>query len=156
MLQALEKYRADNGLYPTTLDQMTPTYLPSVWGLHRYRYSARHPDWVFRSDACVAREKSLRGWTLKEAKEYQKEVAQFKLDCISGYHYYQLQSPDFPQDTQSRNIERWAYYDSQSKQWSLGWCARYLSRRGGAQESATNGICRWRHGGLSDPLSDPW
>jgi hypothetical protein len=148
LLEALKKYRADNGLYPTALNQLTPAYLPSLSGLRGFRYSARRGDWVLKSDACAAREQSLRGWVLKEAKEYQKEVAEFKLECINGYHHYQLQSGDFPQDPQSNRLERWAYYDSQSNQWNLGWCSHKGGRK---QEIGMNGVCRWRDGGKSEP-----
>lgn len=150
LLEALEKYRTNNGLYPTTLDHLTGAYLPSLGGLRSFRYSARRADWVFKFDSCAAREKSLRGWVLKEAKEYRREVAEFKLECITGYHYYQLQSGDFPQDAHTRHIERWAYYDSQAKQWSLGWCSREAGKVH-ASEIGMNGVCRWRAGGKSDP-----
>jgi hypothetical protein len=156
LLDALERYRADNGLYPTTLNQLSPAYLPSLQGLHAFRYSARHSDWVFQSDACLAREQNLEGWVLKEVKEHQNEVAQFKRDCISGYRDFQLQSPDFPPDSQSRYLERWAYYDSQPQHWTLGWCEPVLESKGSPSELATNGVCRGRHHGASDPLSDPW
>ena len=155
LVDALEKYRADNGLYPTTLDQLSPAYLPAQRILRGYRYSARHSDWVFYSDACLAREKTLHGWILQEAKAYQNEVAQFKRDCLSGFRDYQLQSPDFAPGAQSRYLERWAYYDSQPQHWTVGWC-ELVSSRGSSQELATNGICRWRHHGANDPLSDPW
>jgi hypothetical protein len=155
LINALEKYHADNGLYPATLDRLSPAYLPSPQTFHAFRYSARHSDWVFQSDACIVREKSLNGWVLQEVKAHQKEVAQFKQECLNGYRDYQLQSADFPQDVQSRYIERWAYYDSQPQHWSLGWCEHVLASRGKTSELATNGICRWRHRGPNDPVIDP-
>lgn len=155
LLEALEKYRADNGLYPTTLNQLSPAYVPSVQGLRAFRYSARHSDWVFQSDACLAREQNLQGWVLQEVKEYQTEIDQFKRDCISGYRDFQLQSPDFPPDSQSRYLERWAYYDSQPQHWSLGWCEHVASSKGGSSELATNGVCRGRHRG-ANAASDSW
>lgn len=156
LVNALEKYYADNGLYPATLTQLAPAYLPSQLSFHPFRYSARHSDWVFQSDACVTREKSLRGWVLQEAKAYQNEVAQFKHDCISGYRDFQLQSPDFSPDGQSRYLERWAYYDSAPQHWSLGWCEHVSSSKGQPSELATNGVCRWRHRAANSPRQDPW
>lgn len=155
LLAALEKFRADNGLYPTTLNQLSPAYLPSVQSFAAFRYSARHSDWVFLSDACITREKTLQGWVLREAKAYQQDVAQFKHDCLTGYRDYELQSPDFAPDVQSRYIERWAYYDSQPQHWTLGWCEHVPASKGRGSELGTNGICRWRHHG-NDPLQDPW
>jgi hypothetical protein len=60
LLDALEKYHAENGLYPTTLDELTAAQIPSLRG-RGYLYSASG-DWVYKSDACVAREKHLHGW----------------------------------------------------------------------------------------------
>ena len=143
LLEALEKYRADNGLYPTTLDNLTATHLPALGGRHGFLYSARNADWVYKSDACAAREKHLHGWILKEVTEYQREIDEFKQECVIGYRYYQLQSYDFPRDAQTQHyIERWAYFDSKTSQWSLGWCAKVGKRN---QEISTNGICRWGH-----------
>lgn len=155
VVDALEKFRADNGLYPTTLSQLAPAYLPSVQTYAAFRYSARHSDWVFLSDACITREKTLQGWVLQEAKVYQTEVAQFKHECLTGYRDYQLQSPDFPLDMQSRYIERWAYYDSQPQLWVVGWCEHVSASKGRGSELATNGICRWRHRNANDPAQDP-
>jgi hypothetical protein len=144
LLEALEKYHADNGLYPTTLDNLTGEHLPSVRGRRGYLYSAGSGGWVYKSDTCAAREKQLHGWVMKETKEYQKEIDEFKQECVAGYRNYQLQSGDFPRDAQTQHpIERWAYFDSKTKQWSLGWCAVVGKRN---QEMSTNGICRWgRH-----------
>jgi len=155
LVDALEKFRADNGLYPTTLNQLAPVYLPSVQPFAAFRYSARHSDWVFLSDACITREKTMRGWIQQEAKVYGTEVAQFKHECLTGFRDFQLQSPDFPPDVQSRYIERWAYYDSQPQHWALGWCEHIHASKGRGSELATNGICRWRHHG-NDPTQDPW
>ena len=41
LLDALEKYRGDTGLYPPTLDKLVPAYLSSLRGIRIYRYSAR-------------------------------------------------------------------------------------------------------------------
>lgn len=155
LVDALEKFRTDNGLYPTALKQLAPAYLPSMQPFAAYRYSARHSEWVFLSDACISREKTLHGWILQETKAYQQNVAQFKHECLTGYRDYQLQSPDFAPDVQSRYIERWAYYDSQPQHWVLGWCEHVPASKGRGSELATNGICRWRHHG-NDPLLDPW
>jgi len=145
LLEALEKYHADNGLYPTTLDSLTGAHSSSVRGQHGYLYSARNGGWVYKSDACAAREKQLHGWILKETKEYQKEIDDFKQECVAGYRNYQLQSGDFPIDPQTqRHVERWAYFDSETRQWSLGWCAVIGKHN---QEMSTNGICRWRRRG---------
>src|SRR5215467_12616969 len=53
LLDALEKYHADNGLYPASLNQLSPGYLATREDLSAYRYSARHDDWIFQSDACL-------------------------------------------------------------------------------------------------------
>ena len=137
LLDALVKYHAENGLYPTTLDQLPSKQLPSL-RVRGYLYSARSTDWVYRSDTCVAREKHLHGWIMKEVKAYQKEIDDFKRECLTGYRDYLLQSSDFPRDAQTQYIARWAYFDSQTKRWSLGWCAR-----NGKSEISTNGTCRW-------------
>jgi hypothetical protein len=152
LLQALENYRGDTGLYPVTLDQLNGKYLPSPFGAHSFRYSARQNDWVYKSDECVAREKSLHGWIMKNANEYKKEVTAFKSECLSGYRYYQLQTRDFPHDPQTLSIDRWAYYDSSNRQWSVGWCSHDGTAKGHPTQVAENGVCRWwehRH-------SDPW
>jgi hypothetical protein len=139
LLEALDKYHAENGLYPTNLDELPSGQLPSLRG-RGYMYSASG-DWVYKSDACAAREKHLHGWIMKEVKEYQKQIDDFKHECVTGYRDYQLQSPDFPRDAQTQSIERWAYFDSQTKQWSLGWCSKIGKKAG---EISTNGMCRWR------------
>jgi hypothetical protein len=153
LVDALAKYRADHGLYPPTLEQVTPAYLRASFGADRFRYAARRPDWTLKSGGCAAREKSLHGLIMKEAAEYRKEVAAFKADCITGFRDYQLQTPDFPRSDQSPGIERWGYYDSWTKKWSLGWCDHARVVRGEVHESAMNGVCRWQ-----DDLtpSDPW
>lgn len=152
LLEALEKYRADHGQYPSTLDQMTPTYLASGWNADRFLYTARRADWTLKSTECALREKDLHGWIMKEATEYAKEVGQFKLECISAYRDFQLQSPDFPGNAQFPTMERWAYYDSFTKNWSIGWCRHDRSTERG-QDSAMNGICRQRVDGQAP---DPW
>ena len=153
LLAALEKYRGDTGLYPIALDQLngrdrlSTDHFSTARG---FRYSARTNDWVYKSDACAARQKSLNGWILKNVNDYKKEVADFKHDCLSGYRYYQLQSRDFPPDAAAQNIERWAYYDSSNRQWSLGWCTHDSARHGSRQAMAENGLCR------SQQRTDPW
>jgi hypothetical protein len=144
LLDELEKYRAANGLYPPTLKQLDPTSRHRNKDAEEYVYSARRNDWVLSSDVCPAREKSLQGWIMKPASEYKKEVAQFKSDCIAGYHEFQLQSPDFPESGGNDSLERWAYYDSFPKQWNVGWCSHDIgnSGRGSILVSAANGVCR--------------
>jgi hypothetical protein len=154
LVHALERFRADNGLYPTTLNQLAPAYLPSVEPFSAFRYSARHSDWVFLSDSCLTREKTLEGWVLEEAKASQSDVARFKHDCITGYRDYQLQSPDFAPDARSRYLERWAYYDSEPQRWVLGWCEHIPAAKATGSELATNGICRWRPREATDPRQD--
>jgi hypothetical protein len=145
LLDALVKYHAEKGLYPTTLDQLPSSQLPSL-RVRGYLYSARTTDWVYKSDDCVAREKHLHGsMVVKEVKPYQKEIDDFKHECLTGYRDYLLQSPDFPRDARTQYIERWAYFDSQTKQWSLGWCAK--SGKNG--EISANGMCRWQPRGGS-------
>jgi hypothetical protein len=158
LLAALEKYRGDTGLYPVSLDQLNGRYLSSVGQdspghtspARSFRYSARTYDWVYKSDACKEREKTLNGWILKNVNDYKKEVADFKHDCLSGYRSYQLQSRDFPRDAAAQNIERWAYYDSSNRQWSLGWCSQDSARHSRRSAMAENGLCR------SQQRNDPW
>jgi len=149
LLDALEKYRGDTGLYPPTLDKLVPAHLPSLRGIRIYRYSARRYDWVYKSDACADHRKTLEGWVLKEAKQYQKEVADFKQDCLTGFRYYQLQSHNFLADSQNPYTERWAYYDSSSRQWSIGWCSHSMSR---GPMIGTNGVCP----SAQRRFPDPW
>jgi len=141
VIDALEKYRADNGLYPASLDRLSPGYLASTETLRGFRYSARRSDWVFQSDACLAREQVLE-WKLTGVKANRPQAARFADDCLSGFRDYQLQSPDFSHDGNSRYVERWAYYDSQPQHWTVGWCEQVRTASGNAQELATNGICR--------------
>jgi hypothetical protein len=143
VLDALEKYHAANGLYPVTLDQLTAAgftdRLPEHGRRRGFLYSG---NWVYKSDACAAREKQLHGWVLKEVKDYQQQIDAFKQECVTGYREYQLQSGDFPRGAQSQQyIERWAYFNSQTRQWRLGWCA--VTGKS-TQVIGTNGICRWR------------
>jgi hypothetical protein len=154
LVHALDRFRTDNGLYPTTLNQLAPAYLPSLEPFSAFRYSARQSDWVYLSDGCITREKTLKGWVLEEAKAYQTEVARFKHDCITGYRDYQLQSPDFAPDARSRYLERWAYYDSELQHWVLGWCEHIPAAKGTGSELATNGICRGRPRGAADSRQD--
>jgi len=144
LVAALGKYHAENGLYPASLAQLASGQPRSLRD-RGYLYSARQGDWVYKSDACVTREKQLQGWVMKEVKAYQKEIDDFKRECLTGYRDYQLQSPDFPRDAQNQYIERWAYFDSKTRQWNLGWCAK----TGKTAEISTNGICRWHSRGRS-------
>ncbi len=152
LIEALEKYRVDNGFYPTTLDSLNGKYLSSEEltsfrtalsskreGTRLFLYSAYPYDRLkIKSDACAAREKSLQGWIMEPTKGYQQQVAQFNLDCVTGYRNYELQSGDFSPDWQSYRIERWAFYESQQKQWTLGWCSHGRRR----SSTALNGVCR--------------
>ncbi len=142
LLDALEKYHAANGLYPASLGDLEDANAPSHHGRHDYLYSG---TWVFKSDPCKAREKELHGWIMKPNNEYQKRINDFKSDCVAGYRDYQLQSGDFPPDANAQHrIERWAHFDSQTKQWTLGWCAVVGKHN---QQMATNGVCRWGNHG---------
>jgi hypothetical protein len=140
LLPALERYRGETGLYPISLDQLNGKYISSP--VRGFRYSARANDWVYKSDGCAEREKSLHGWIMKRTDEYNKEVAEFMSDCLSGYRYYQLQSRNFPRDGKNLDVDRWAYYDSSNRQWSLGWCSHGSGR--GHQETSENGVCHWQ------------
>ena len=142
LLDALEKYRAEYGLYPASLNQLLPAYVASLQTLSAFRYSARYSDWVFQSNACLEQEKALRGSILQEANHGQRRTSQLKFECISGYRDYQLQSPNFPPFEESRYLERWAYYDSQPQYWTLGWCEQVVTSKGTPRELATNGVCR--------------
>ncbi len=153
LIEALENYRADNGSYPASLDSLTGKYLAAEQlkpfyaalfpkrgvATHLFLYSAYPYDRVIiKSDSCAARAKSLDGWIMEPKKEDQQQVAQFDLDCVTGYRNYELQSGDFFPASQSQHIERWAFYASQQKQWNLGWCS-YNHRT----TAAENGVCRW-------------
>ena len=140
LLDALEKYHADNGLYPASLNQLTPGYLASSESLRSYRYSARRDDWVFQSDACLDRDKNP-GQPILQARHTPNTVSRMQHDCLSGYREYQLQSADFPTDAHSRYQERWAYYDSQPQYWTVGWCEQVRTKEN-LRELATNGVCR--------------
>jgi len=142
VLDALEKYHSDNGLYPANLKALKPAYVSPSLDLDAFRYSARHFDWVFRDDTCIDREKNPSAAALQDAA-YPNNNSRLQHDCLSGYREYQLQSPDFPPDNQSRALERWAYYDSQPQYWSVGWCEQVMSK-GKPRELATNGVCRWQ------------
>jgi hypothetical protein len=83
---------------------------------------------------------------IEKTKNYQREIDEFKQECVTGYRYYQLQSGDFPRDARTQCIERWAYFDSQTRQWSLGWCAMNRRRN---REIGMSGICRWQKSGAS-------
>jgi hypothetical protein len=138
LIDALEKYRADNGFYPTTLDSLNAGY-HSSGSMHGLLYSAYLGDWIYKSEACTARQKSLQGWIMETTDKYQREVAQFQSECVTGYRNYALQSGDFPSSPHSYGLERWAYYTSVKKQWELGWCSHDRQR----SRSAFNGVCRW-------------
>jgi hypothetical protein len=140
VLDALEKYRAENGLYPVSLNRLRPGYLASNDDLSGFRYSARQSEWIFQSDACLAREQT-QGSKLREVTAELNEVTRFKSECVIGYREYQLQSPDFPSNAKSRAVERWAYYDSQPQYWAVGWCQQ-VGTKGGSRKLATNGVCR--------------
>jgi hypothetical protein len=152
LIDALEKYRADNGFYPKTLDSLTVKYVApeKLQPFHttlfpkrgvateRFLYSGHWYDRVItKSDGCAARAKSLDGRIMELTTEYQQQVAQFELDGVTGYRNYELQSGDFFSASRSQRIERWAFYGSQQKQWNLGWCS--YERR---SSTAENGVCR--------------
>jgi hypothetical protein len=137
LIEALEKYRADNGFYPITLNVLNAGYHSSR-SMHSLLYSANLGDWIFKSQACTARQKSLQGWIMETTDKYQSQVAQFQSECVAGYRNYALQSGDFPPSPNTYGFERWAYYTSVKKQWELGWCSH--DRR---SSSAFNGVCRW-------------
>lgn len=145
LVEALEKYRADNGFYPTALEKLNANYRSAKSGnsgkarMAGILYSAHTEDWILESEACGVREKSLYGWVMERSEKYRKDIAQFKLECVKGYRRYELQSEDFPSDQQSNRIERWAFYDSQQKEWKVGWC----SHNGRGSRTGMNGDCRW-------------
>jgi len=147
LLDALEKYRADNGLYPTSLQQLTPGYLATREDLPSYRYSARHDDWIFQSDACLDRKQNGDdndpGQPILQPAKHTANADSHQRDCLSGYREYQLQSADFPVAVAFRYQERWAYYDSQPQYWTVGWCELVIAKET-SRELATNGVCRER------------
>lgn len=53
IVQALEAYHTDTGVYPEDLDRLVPRYLPEVepptWGLERWRYRRFTPTEVMTS-----------------------------------------------------------------------------------------------------------
>jgi hypothetical protein len=77
LIEALEKYRADNGFYPITLNALNAGY-HSTRSMHSLLYSANLGDWIFKSQACTARQKSLQGWIMETTDKYQSQVAQFQ------------------------------------------------------------------------------
>jgi len=138
LLDALEKYHADNGLYPASLKQLIPGYLATPDDLTSFRYSARHDDWIFQSDACLDQDKSPSQPILRQAKHSANGARE--RDCLSGYREFQLQSADFPLAVGSRDQERWAYYDSQPQYWTVGWCEQ-VGTKENSRKLATNGVC---------------
>lgn len=50
IVQALEAYQTDTGVYPEALDRLVPSYLPGIepptWGLERWRYRRFTPTEV--------------------------------------------------------------------------------------------------------------
>jgi hypothetical protein len=48
VVQALEKYRADNGRYPVSLEKLVPAYLFEIpkptWGLKKWKYETENKD----------------------------------------------------------------------------------------------------------------
>ena len=151
LLDALNKYHSANGVYPSSFDRLDLTAPDRESYGQAYLYSGRRPDWIFKSDTCPAGEKKLHGWIMKSADKYASEVAQFKRDCIAGYREFQLQSPDFLRLGKSSSLDRWAYYDSFTKRWEIGWCSHESDDSGRIQQSALNGICRANYNGVSDP-----
>ena len=128
LLDALEKYHADNGLYPATLGKLSPAYLVSAQDFSRFRYSARHSDWVRESDDCI--------------EDSSSQAVKVKHNCVTGYREFQLQSPGFRVDARSRDLARWAYYDSQPRYWAVGWCEEVRGSKENTRVLATNGVCR--------------
>jgi hypothetical protein len=149
LLDALEKYHSDHSLYPARLRLLTPGYLPSLQSWANYKYCAE-PVRVLKDDPCSAREKSLRGWVMKNAREDQKEIADFELQCVTGYRYYQLESKRFASDSHNVFLARWAHYESSKKQWSVAWSSRGPKPKGPI--TGMRGVC----GTAGNPTSDPW
>lgn len=150
LLDALEQYRADHGLYPSQLRELAPVYLPSLQAARKYRYCAEPGDWVLKDSACAEREKALHGWVMKNAKEYEKEVMDFKQQCLTGYRYYQLESPRFPADVPTSSLTRWAHYDSSTRQWNVAWLSYSQSTH--RATTGMNGVCESKR----DQMTDPW
>ncbi len=144
LLAALERYRAEKGFYPPSLDRLPRKYLASRNGLPDFLYSAEESDWIKVASAeCAARERSLHGLTLEQTTHLEQRGRQFQADCVAGYRNYRLQSEDVHVDP-STSLERWAYYSSSSKSWGLGWCSHEVSSQtSDILKTASNGVCRW-------------
>ena len=134
LIEALEKYRTDNGFYPTFLNRLGGKYRSSGWRAEGVLYSAYRFDWIIKSDeACAARKKSVEGWIMKTTAEAQADLLRFQQECVTGYRDYELQSKDF---TYAYGTERWAFYESKHGKWSLGSCTHERGSHFGS-----NGIC---------------
>jgi hypothetical protein len=152
---ALEKYHRDQGFYPTDLMALKGYYEGSspvqvkagkVGFKAGLIYSAAPQDHIFKTPECAARQSEFEGWIMKPASEFQHEKAEFVSQCVIGYRQISLQSSDFHHDAAGklRNVEQWAYYTSNSGQWTLGWCAHEgASSRTPPQKTAFNGVCRY-------------
>jgi hypothetical protein len=148
---ALEKYHHDHTFYPTSLIALKSDYLPSPPSEAKagfkagLLYSAAPQDHIYKTPECAARQSEFEGWLMKPTPEIEREKADFIAQCVAGYRQITLQSPDFHHDPRGElgKVEQWAYYTSQSGQWTIGWCSHEGSRsRTPPQKVASNGACR--------------
>jgi hypothetical protein len=149
---ALEKYHRDHTFYPTSLIALKDEYLrsPPTQARVGFRagllYSAALQDQIYKTPECAARQSEFEGWIMKSTPELEREKADFISQCVVGYRQITLQSADFHHDPQGAltKIEQWAYYTSQSGQWTIGWCSHEGERaKGRRQKVASNGVCRY-------------
>jgi hypothetical protein len=58
--------------------------------------------------------------------EMEERRRRFVRDCVTGFRQYHLQSENLPGSLLG-TVDRWASYDSLSRQWGMGWCAHHYN-----------------------------
>ncbi len=123
MTDALERYRRDHDSYPTDLLALNGHYLhsQSIWS--EFLYSADPQNFIYKSAECEAGQAQFHGWIVKTADELARAKTQFVAQCVASYRQIALQSPNLPLDPQGvlPDVDRWAYFTSQSAGWAMGW-----------------------------------
>lgn len=143
LIDALDRYHSRHGSYPTSLAALAPD-LSTPWRFRGYVYGGGPFNRIYRSPACADRAKTLQGWVLQETSQYETDVRQFVSECVIGYREIHIQSPNFPRNsTASRNfiVKRWAYYQSDTREWKVGWCRNDAYGVMEHHESSLNGEC---------------
>jgi hypothetical protein len=144
LVEALDAYHNAVGLYPPDLTKLNGRYLAKPALAQGFLYSALPTDEILPSEECRDREKkSFTGWIMKTTSELDAMKTAFRRDCVTGYRVVSLQSPTITSGGTGTltAVERWAYYDSLTRGWSIGWCSvdqQYDPPR----HTAYDGVCR--------------